>query len=292
MHFTRMQEITPPKTPGSQPFPTGAIITEAWQICTTYFWPLTMALLVIQIPEKILIGLLGDDKSGGMAALYEMLISGFVIIGIHRSIYHLKSDGTIPSFPRVYAEGLPFYWRNLRQIFLVSIYSYLIVLGIVALVAPSIILMREPSYQTVSYLLISATLIAGFLLLAWWAARIFICRAALSDGLPGANKAIAESMRLTKGKVLMLIPTLLCIIGIFVTWLVIQLTTHYAITGDLEVDAHVSSENMLKIGLITLVPSAFAQVLSIAIMALTYLRLKESAKLADLTNGSPTIPTA
>jgi hypothetical protein len=287
-----MEEITPTKAPRPQSFPTGAIIKEAWQICTTYFWPLTMALLVIQIPEKIVLGLLGDDKSGGMVALYEMLISGFVIIGIYRSIYHLKSDGTTPSFSRVYAEGLPFYWRNLLQILLVSIYSYLIVLGIAAIVAPSVILMREPSYQTVSYLLISATLIAGFVLLAWWAARIFICRAALSDDLPGANKAIAESMRMTKGKVLMLTPTLLCIIGIFVTWLVIQLTTHYAITGDLEVDAHVSSENMVKIGLITLVPSAFAQVLSIAIIALTYLRLKESAKLVGLTNRPPTIPPA
>lgn len=275
MHFTRMQEITPPKTPGSQPFPAGAIITEAWQICTTYFWPFTMAIFVIQIPEKILVSMANENQTWKISLWYEALISGFVFVGVYRCIYRLKADGIAPTFSDIYNGGQNYYGRNFRMTWLINLYSILPIGLLAALAIPSASMLRDDSNAPLSYILLGVALILGLLLLAWWAIRIFMCRAVLSDDAPGASDAIDRTFSLSKGKVRMLTPLLMTQVGIFLAWFILHMVTYFLIVGDFVSD--ISKALEVKINLISAFPFAFVEALAIVITALTYLHLKATS---------------
>jgi len=276
MHLTRMQVITPLEAAESHPFRTGAIVKEAWQICTTYFWPLTMAIFVIQIPEKILESFANERQSWQISAWYEAIISGFVFVGVYRCIYRLKADGIAPTFSEIYNGGQNYYGRNFRMTWLINLYTILPIGLFAAFAIPSASIFRDGSKEPLSYILLGVALILGLLLLAWWAIRIFMCRAVLSDDAQGATKAINRTFSLSKGKVLMLTPVLMSQVGIYLAWLILHTVTYFLIVGDFESD--VSKAKEVKINLITSFPFAFVEAFAIAITALTYLHLKKASK--------------
>jgi hypothetical protein len=271
-----MQEITPLEAAESRHFPTSAIVKEAWQICTTYFWPLTMAIFVIQIPEKILVSLGNERQSWQISAWYEALISGFVFVGVYRCIYRLKADGIAPTFSDIYNAGQPFYGRNFRMTWLINLYSILPIGLLAALAIPSASMLKDDSNAPLSYILLGVVVIVGLFLLAWWAIRIFMCRAVLSDDALGATNAIDTTFSLSKGNVRMLTPVLMTQAGIYLAWLILHMVTYFLIVGDFVSD--VSKALEVKISLITSFPLAFVEALAIAITALTYLHLKKASK--------------
>jgi hypothetical protein len=279
MQFTRMQETTPFEAENSRPFPTGAIIKEAWQISTTYFWPLTMAIFVIQIPEKILESFANERQSWQISAWYEAIISGFVFVGVYRCIYRLKADGIAPTFSEIYNGGQNYYGRNFRMTWLINLYTILPVGLFAALAIPSASMLKDGSNAPLSYILLGVALILGLLLLAWWAIRIFMCRAVLSDDAPGATNAIDKTFSLSKGNVRMLTPVLMTQVGIYLAWLIVHMVTYFLIVGDFESD--VSKALEVKISLLTSFPLAFVEAFAVAITALTYLHLKKASKPAE-----------
>ena len=279
MHLTRMQEITPLEAAESRPFPTGAIVKEAWQICMTYFWPLTMAIFVIQIPEKILESMTNENQAWKISLWYEALISGFVFVGVYRCIYRLKADGIAPTFSDIYNGGQNYYGRNFRMTLLINLYTILPIGLLAALAIPSASMLRDDSNAPLSYILLGVALILGLLLLAWWAIRIFMCRAVLSDDAPGASDAIDRTFSLSKGKVRMLTPLLMTQVGIFLAWFILHMVTYFLVVGDFVSD--VSKALEVKINLISAFPFAFVEALAIVITALTYLHLKKASKPAE-----------
>ena len=274
-----MQVITPIAAAESRPFPTGAIVKEAWQICTTYFWPLTMSIFVIQIPEKIL-GSVADDNAGWKISIwYEALVSGFVFVGVYRVIYRLKSGGIPPTFYGIYNEGKPFYGRNFGLVWSFNVFTALILIGVALLVIPCFMLLRDSTNEPWSFVLLALSSTLGIFILVWWTARIFIYRAVLSDDSPSATKAIEEALRLTKGKTKEVIPLLLCILGIFLVFVGFHLATYVLMAGGFEID--ISNATEIKISLISAIPFAFMEGVCIAIVALAYLHLKEESRLAS-----------
>lgn len=274
-----MQEITPLEAEKPRPFPTGAIIKEAWQISTKYFWPLTMAIFVIQLPERILICTVKEKQSWQISAWYEMLVSGFVFVGIHRSIYKLKSEGITPTFAGIFEEGQPYYGRNFRMSWIANLMSVFLIGIIAALMIPGAFAFRNGSDAPSSYVLPGIISLAGLLIVAWWAIRIFMCRAVLADDAAGAMKAIGQTFSLSKGKVLTLAPVVMSQAGIYLAWLILHMMTYLLIVGDLVSDVPKSTD--VKITLATSFPLAFVQILTSAITALTYLHLKKTSKPAE-----------
>jgi hypothetical protein len=276
MHFTRMEEITPTKAPRPQAFPTGAIIKEAWQICTTYFWPITMAIFVIQIPEKTLTVLADGNPAWNISFWYEALVSGFVFVGIYRSIYRLKAEGIAPTFSGIYGEGQPYYGRNFRLILSFNIYSILVMVGVVVLILPCAIFYRDSANNPWAAMLLAISSIIGVIILTWWAARLFIYRAVLADESTGATKAIEEAFRLTKGKALKVTPLLLFMLGVLTIFVLFFLGSYLLIAGGLE-DVPKSTE--VKIVLLSSLPFAFMEAFGVTLAALAYLHLKEESRL-------------
>lgn len=284
-----MQEITPLEAAESRPFPTGAIIKEAWQISTTYFWPLTLAIFVIQIPEKILESTANENQAWKISLWYEALISGFVFVGVYRCIYRLKADGIAPTFSDIYNGGQNYYGRNFRMTWLINLYSILPIGLLAALAIPSASMLKDDRNAPLSYILLGAALILGLLLLAWWAIRIFMCRAVLSDDAQGASDAIDRTFSLSKGKVRMLTPVLMTQVGIFVAWLILHMVTYFLIVGDFVSDVSKSLE--VKINLISSFPLAFVEALAIVITALTYLHLKATSVQPKEATEAPSAAT-
>ena len=274
-----MQEITPTAATQPHPFPTGAIVKEAWRISTTYFWPLTMAIFVIQIPEKIMVSLANDNQAWKISLWYEALVSGFVFVGVYRAIYRLRSDGFTPTFSGIYKEGQPFYGRNFRLVLSFNIYSALILIGVALLVIPCFMLLRDSTNQPWSFILLAISCIIGAFIIAWWTTRIFIYRAALSDDSPGATKAIEYALRLTKGNALRLFPLILCMLGILTVIVGFHIANYVLMAGGLENEMSKATE--INANLISAIPFAFAETLGIAMAALAYLRLKEESQLVS-----------
>lgn len=289
MYVTRMQETATLGADESRRFPTGAIVKEAWQICMTYFWPLTTAIFVIQIPEKILESMANENQAWKISLWYEALVSGFVFVGVYRCIYRLKADGIAPTFSDIYSGGHNYYGRNFRMTWLINLYSILPIGLLAALAFPSASMLRDDSDAPLSYVLPGLALILGILLLAWWAIRIFMCRAVLSDDAPGASDAIDRTFSLSKGKVRMLIPLLMTQAGIFLAWLILHMMTYFLIVGDFVSD--ISKALEVKINLISAFPYAFVEALAIVITALTYLHLKTTPIRTNKATETPSAET-
>ncbi len=274
-----MQETTPLEAPEQPAFRTGPILKEAWRISTTCFWPLTMAIFVIRIPEKIMVSLAHERHSWQLSLWYEMLVSGFVFVGVYRSIYKLKAEGISPTFGGVYAEGQPYFGRNFRMSWLVNLFTIL-PLGVFAAVAiPSSFTLRDGNNAPWSYLLMGVAIIVGLLFMTWWTIRIFMCRAALSDDASGGMKAIGHAFDLSKGRVGMLAPVVLSLAGIYLTWFILHMLVLLLFAGD--INGEVSKAVEIKVSMITSLPLAFAEVLATVITALTYLHLTVGDKKAE-----------
>ena len=284
MHFIRMEEITATKATGPNAFPTGAIIKEAWQICTTFFWPLTLAILLIQIPEKLLVSLAPDNQAWKISLWYEAIVSGFVFVGVYRTIYRLRSHGIPPTLSDIYAEGQPFYGRNFRLVWSFNLFTILILLGLALIVVPSFMLLRDRGNETGPIMLFAASVIISALVLSWWGARLFIYRAVLADDSTGATKAIEEAFRLTKGKAMKVLPLLLCMFGLLMVFAGIHMATHFIVAGGFENEIPQAME--IKIDMITALPFAFMEALGISMTALAYLHLRDESRSAAATASS------
>lgn len=271
-----MQEINPLKPDASSSMHPGKTIKEAWQISTTYFWPLTLAVFLIQIPEKILVSISNDNQSWKISAWYEMLVSGFVFVGVYRSIYKLKSGGIPPTFGGIFEEGQPFYGRNFRMTWLLDVFTILPLGLLGALAFPGLYALGRSEDQMRGYVVIGIIVFLGLTGLMWWAIRVFIYRAVLADDAPGGMKAISEAMRMTKGKVRPLSSIVLINTGIYLAWFLLHMSLYVLISGGF--DTVISKGTEVGINLLTAFPFAFAEILTITTTALTYLRLKESAK--------------
>ena len=162
---------------------------------------------------------------------------------------------------------------------LINLYTILPIGLLAALAIPSASMLRDDSNAPLSYILLGVALILGLLLLAWWAIRIFMCRAVLSDDAPGASDAIDRTFSLSKGKVRMLTPLLMTQVGIFLAWFILHMVTYFLVVGDFVSD--VSKALEVKINLISAFPFAFVEALAIVITALTYLHLKKASKPAE-----------
>ena len=290
MYFKRMQESNPIKAPGSNAFPTGGIIKEAWQISTTYFWPLTLAIFLIQIPETILVSLANDNQAWKISCLYDALVSGFVFVGAYRTVFRLKSTGVPPTFGDIFREGQPFYGRNFRLIWLSGIFTAIVVLGVVIIILPCLALLRDGRNEPWSYALLATSIVIGTAMISWWAARLFFYRAALSDDATGAMKAIEESFRLTKGKVMTVAPLLISMLGILMVFFISYMETLVTVAGGFENE--ISKGTEVKIDLIFAFPFAFMQALGISMAALAYLHLRDESRstAAAASSAAPEAP--
>jgi hypothetical protein len=279
-----MEEITATKATGPNALPTGAIIKEAWQICTTFFWPLTLAILLIQIPEKILVSIAAENQSWKVSFLYEAFISGFVFVGVYRTIYRLKSHGIPPTLSDIYAEGQPFYGRNFRLVFSSNLLGLIVILGLGLMIFPCFMLLRDSNKGPWSYVPLTTSIIIGSLILTWLAARFFIYRAALADDASGATFAIEEAFRLTKGKALKVLPLLLCMLGFLMVFAGLHVVTYFLIAGGFENE--ISKGTEIKINMISALPFAFMEALGISMAALAYLHLRDESRSAAAAASS------
>lgn len=287
MHLTRMQEITPLEAAESRPFPTGAIVKEAWQICTTYFWPLTMAIFVIGIPGTILTANIEDTRrSFQFNGMYDSLVSGFVMIGVYRIIYLLKSEGRIPTFSRIYAEGNTYYGRNFRVSFLIGVYFLGIGIVITLLVLPCWALVNSSNHALWSYLTFSISLIAALSLAIWFGIRCMLYRAALADNASGARKAVESCMALTKDRVKSLIPLAMIICSGMLAWLML-ITAMYMIY-ETAYETPMTKATEVNLMVVLDIPLAFWQAFTITALALTYLHLKQNSN--PTANDTPEVP--
>jgi hypothetical protein len=282
-----MQEITPREAAQSRPFPTSAIIKEAWHLSTTYFWPLTMAIFVIGIPATIILANVEDPRRVfQFNNFYDLFVSGFVMVGAYRTIYLLKSEGRAPTFGAVYGEGNPYYGLNFRASFLIGLYFLGIGIVMTLLVLPCWIAINNQGATVWSYLLFSLSLIASISLFTWFGIRCMLYRAAIADNASGAQKTVEHSLALTRNKVGSLIPLTLVLAGGFLAWFMLVMGAFFAYGVAYEADMPKGTEVMTMILLD--IPLAFWEAFVVATLALTYLHLKETSKPA--AHSEPAVP--
>jgi hypothetical protein len=277
-----MQEITPSEAAQSRPFPTSAIIKEAWQLSTTYFWPFILAIFVIGFPSTIITAFIEDPRrSFQFNGFYDTFISGFVMIGCYRSIYLLKSEGKHPTFSGIFAEGNMFYALNVRQSFLIGLYAIGIGIAITLLVLPCWELINSKKEETWPYLLFAISVILAIFAGAWCLIRLMLYRAALADDATSARKSVSSCLALTKGKVRRLTPLSLVLGSGIIAWMF--LVTAALMIPELAYDAPMTKANELILMVLLDIPLAFWQAFMIAALALSYRHLKESSKTAEGT---------
>jgi len=282
-----MQETTPHEAEKARPFPTGAILREAWHISTTYFWPLTMAIFVIGIPATIILTNIEDQRRAfQFNNFYDLFVSGFVMVGAYRMIYLLKSEGRAPTFGAAYGEGTPYYGRNFRASFLIGLYFLGIGIVITLLMLPCWIAMNEQGATLWSYLLFSLSTIVSLSLFTWVGIRCMLYRAAIADNASGAQKTVEYSLALTRNKVWSLMPLTLVLAGGLLAWLMLVMGTFFAYGVAYEADMPKGTELMTTILLD--IPLAFWEAFVVVALALTYLHLKETSKPA--AHSEPAVP--
>lgn len=170
-------------------------LKDSWGLSTKYFNALVIPFLIILIPNLCLWLSRKEESSFGILTL---MLPPIAIMGIHRSLFLLKSEGKHPTLRQTFEHGNEYWGRGFKLDLVNFLYLIPLLVLIICFMTPSFRVVDKNSAIWAVYFLSGLTI--SVILFYLFLARTCIAPAAMADKKLGAFEAYRLAWTLTKGK--------------------------------------------------------------------------------------------
>lgn len=253
---------------------------------------LAVSLFLIQLPLTYLLSQLPADQSlrtySHINGMYELIVSGFVTFGIYRCAMASERTGQSISLRMVFSEGLPYWGRNFRLTWVLSIYY----LGIgILIMFPTVLTFAiadtvSSGDDTISYLVAGLVALAGIILAMPRILRLCLSTAWLADSQHGvrtrAQHAAEEALAMTKGCDLWpLYRAFASMLLGHLALMTLSMVVHFIL--DQGIEENLAADMMVWADITLSLPYAYLYAFSSTIFAILYLDYSESFQQSKTT---------